>query len=225
MDATFTSPKRCTICGQTVGNKLPNVCTGITVATAKTQYVFGSFFDYTTLSVNLNYADGSFETIKGSKCEVVGFSSATLGKRTVTINYKEYSTKLDVEIIKGDINILNINLFDEYGAFPTENQYDVNDVFYDRVYFLDGIDGEGDYGEMTIRLDGNFSRFTGTVATYDGTWYETLVMYADDALIFSKDVFGEEPAFQFDLDVSGCNFLRIVVRDADIMFYDTWLKA
>ena len=223
VEATYTSPKRCTVCGTTTGSKLPTVCTGITVVTAKTRYVFGENFDKEKLSVHLNYSDGSFNTIKGSSCSVIGFSSANLGKNTVTITYDEYSTKLDLEIVVDDISILDINAYEKNNADIVSNAYDCYGVYYDKCYEMD-VNTFGDT-YLTYRLAGHFNKFTGTLATVKTSRTAIFNVYADDKLIYSNtqinDITG---AVTFEINVTGCNFLKIVVDNNDLLLANAYFK-
>lgn len=238
LPATYTSPKRCVVCGKTSGSKLEAVCTGISVATARTEYAFGEdSFDYDKLSVNMDYSDGSYRVINGSECKVVGFSSAKLGKSTVTISYDGFSAKLEVEILEQDINVLKMAVFNVIDASSPHGQdlitraYDVYDsygVYYDECYRINALSGAlVDLSpSIVFRTGGHFDRFTGTIVIPEDTYNAVIKIYADDVLIYSKNNIDKSMAsFQIDIDVTDCEFVQIQVSNDPLLIHNAYFKT
>lgn len=227
IEATYTSPKRCSTCSITSGKKLEAVITGISVATAKTTYAFGESFDVDSLSIYVHYSDGSFITKNGSYCDVTGFSSATLGENTVQISYDDkYTVSLNLNIIVSDTALTKISPFKKTNSKYIELVTDVYDSYgnyYDKCYEFSPYTNKS--ASLTYRLAGNFNRFTGTIALPKYTNNAIFKIYADDVLIYSKDQLKDTTSpFQFDVDISGCNFLKIEVSNSELLLYNGYFK-
>ncbi len=235
--ATYTSPKKCKLCGLTSGEPLVKKFTGITINTlpAKTKFNVGEAFSDKGLTIRKNYSDGSYETISDG-FTTIGFTSTTVGKKTITVEYVyrsvKYTTSFDISIVIEDIALSEITAFERKGVLPTrENAYDTFGNYYDRCISFYGDDYQKPYA--MYHLNGNYNRLIGTFAVEEGSFkYSSnnviINIYADDVLVYTKDhiVKFTEP-FYVDIDIKHCTFLKIQITTnycCDIIFANAQIK-
>jgi beta-glucanase (GH16 family) len=78
---------------------------GVSAANAKAVYDFGEAFDAGSLTVKLNYSDGSFDVIGAGDYEVSGYDAAVVGAQEITVSYGGFTAAFTVTVLEADAKL------------------------------------------------------------------------------------------------------------------------
>lgn len=215
-NATCISPKKCS-CGATAGTALGHQFTAATCTSpqicSRCGITSGSALGHNYLPATCN----SPKTCKrcGQKTGNALGHTYVQGKCTAcgTIDPDWQRALFDLDPFDAsDMFEKSGDLYDTYGNF-----YDKLLLFGDmKAWFVNRP-------EATYRIANKYSRFSGTISYWDTTKTRddgdrymqgnlTIKIYKDDNMVYMKDNITKwtEP-IKFDLDITGCNFLKISV--------------
>jgi uncharacterized protein YjdB len=129
-------------------NVKENSITGIELVgnTYKTEYILGETLDINGLEIKVNYANGTNNTIPVDSAMISGFSTSTLGTKTITVTYLDKTTTYDINVSKS-VNLLDAEIAVQ-NAESSKKQADY-DIAKQKV---DVLDLSQDKNDLQFRL-------------------------------------------------------------------------
>lgn len=218
--ATCTSPKTCTRCGETTGTALGHQFSSATCTSPQICSRCGAI---SGKALGHSYSDANCTSPKTCTICKNTFGDA-LGH-----NYVEGKcSRCNVIDPNWEIALFELKPFDSSDMFcKITDRYDTYGNFYDKLLSF-GHNGNTyvNEAEVTYRIDNKYSNFSGVISYWDssksgwdGEYMDgnlTIKIYKNDEMIYMKDNITKwtEP-IKFSLDITGCNFLKIVVYNSE----------
>ena len=100
-----------------IKSEIPRLIEGIKIKTLPTKLEYlenEDNIDLSGIDVVICYTDGSEEKINITPDMISGFETASVGEKTIIINYENYTAKFNIKVIKNIIKYLSINSKDDY---------------------------------------------------------------------------------------------------------------
>ena len=217
-NATCTSPKKCS-CGATAGTTLGHQFSSATCTSPKICSRCG-----TTSGNALGHSYSAANCNSPKTCTRCGQTSGgALGHNYVSGK----CSRCNVIDPNWEVALFELEPFDSSDMFSKRtDRYDTYGNFYDKSLSFGHMNKwHVDKAEATYRIANKYSNFCGTISYWDcskdgyGDNYMhgnlTIKIYMDNNMIYMKDNITKwtEP-IEFSLDITGCNFLKIVVYNS-----------